>query len=103
MATKAGKTFYFAAGTQYKEIRDGTSKTILIAEVAPEHAVFWTQPADWEVDLARPLEKLRVPGGSSAIFNFCDGSVRRYTYLELEAESMLTKSLTKDGREVIKY
>ncbi len=46
----------------FGDIKDGSSNTILLAVVAPEHSQIWTKPADWELDYNDPLEKLRVDG-----------------------------------------
>ena len=60
--------------TEFKEVTDGTSNTLLIVTVAPEHAVIWTKPADWEVDLAKPLAKLWYKGRKAIEIVRCDGS-----------------------------
>ena len=45
-------------GTRIADIRDGTSKTIMLAEVDDDHAPIWTQPQDVEVDRQNPLANL---------------------------------------------
>jgi hypothetical protein len=45
-------------GTALKEFTDGVSKTILVVEADPDHAVIWTKPDDLEVDLDNPLRGL---------------------------------------------
>jgi len=82
-----GKTTYLAAsgkglfmdgkeGLKVASIRDGTSRTIALVEVADEHAVIWTKPEDLEYDPKQPMAKLGSfhPGIFTAAF--CDGSVR---------------------------
>jgi prepilin-type processing-associated H-X9-DG protein len=63
-------------GRSFREIRDGTSNTIVVVEVDPNRAVTWTKPDDWEYNAARPLDGLgnAHPGGFSALM--ADGSVR---------------------------
>ena len=77
-----GKQFLLAPGLQFKEITDGTSNTILTVEVAPEHAVVWTRPDDWEVDLKKPLEGLTAEGRKTVVVGIADGSVHT---LDLES------------------
>jgi hypothetical protein len=62
--------------TTMAEIRDGTSKTISIVEVDPEHEVIWTKPDDWEVDWQNPTKGLA--GGPRKTFAAVlhDNSVR---------------------------
>lgn len=66
---ESGKTVYeavvgpglaFEGSTPLKlsDLLDGASYTIAVVEVAPEKAVPWTKPEDWEVDLKEPLKGL---------------------------------------------
>ena len=60
-----------------KEIRDGTSNTILLVECDDQHAPIWTKPDDLPYDPNNPangLGRMFGPGGFHA--TFCDGSVR---------------------------
>jgi hypothetical protein len=83
---RAGKTCYLVpvgpetafagpVGTPFRTIADGTSKTILIVEVAPEHAVTWTKPDDWPINPAAVLDWLTRPDGEPFLMSRCDGSV----------------------------
>ncbi|MEX2317736.1 MAG: DUF1559 domain-containing protein [Pirellulales bacterium] len=65
--------FYKNDGTKITEITDGTSNTITIVEVAPERAVEWTKPADWEVDLQNPLDGVRSDQRKGFAATFVDG------------------------------
>lgn len=83
-----GKTSYLAPtgehgllkGTErvrIRDIRDGTSNTIMIVDAAADSAVIWTKPDDLEVD---PDDLLAgIAGHHEKAFHtaFCDGSVRR--------------------------
>jgi hypothetical protein len=70
-----GTIYWGKTGTSLREITDGTSKTISIVEVAPQHAVIWTKPDDWQVDLQDLWKGL--PGDrDSFVAAFADGSVR---------------------------
>ena len=40
------------------DIKDGANRTVAVVEVAPDRAVPWTKPEDWEVDLKDPLKGL---------------------------------------------
>ena len=63
-------------GIRFSEISDGSSNTILVVQVDPNHAVPWTKPADYVFDPTDPLRGLghavRYPAWLAAR---CDGSV----------------------------
>jgi len=74
-----GKTLYQAVvgkgcafegkeGVKLSSFTDGTSRTIMVVETAPDKAVVWTKPDDWEMDANNPLKGL---GGlfAGGIFN----------------------------------
>jgi hypothetical protein len=68
----------FAAGASLVS-GDGTSKTILVVEVAPEDAVPWTAPQEFDVvpgDAAAVLFKNSSHAGRFHMTAFADGSVR---------------------------
>jgi hypothetical protein len=39
-----------AEQVKIRDIKDGTSSTLIVVEVADERAVFWTKPDDWQLD-----------------------------------------------------
>lgn len=86
-----------AKGLAFRDVTDGTSNTLVIVEVAPEHAVPWTKPADWQVDEADPLAMLRQQGRSSFAAARADGSVKPVPIEVPPAE--LLKALTRNGEE----
>jgi hypothetical protein len=105
----AGKTIYVAPigpssvigakPTQIRDIKDGTSNTILIVEAADDAAVYWTKPADLPIDVQQPLKGLGnfPPGTFQAAM--ADGSVRA---LSRTINARLLNALfTKDGGEEI--
>lgn len=63
-------------GTTFRDIRDGSSNTILILEVDPEAAVAWTKPYDWIFDPDNPLRSLGSQGSFAA--GMADGAVQRF-------------------------
>ncbi len=75
-----------------RDLNDGTSNTIMVLEVAPEQAVPWTKPDDFEPD---PEEDLCGwhPVENHLIFAMCDGSVHHelvrdfVSRLEMRGES----------------
>jgi hypothetical protein len=110
-ASKApkGKTIYLApigpstifakTPTKITEIKDGTSNTILLVEVADDKAVFWTKPDDLPIDPKVPLRGLGdfPPGIFQALF--ADASVRSLSR-KIDPR-VLNAMYTKDGNEVI--
>jgi len=107
----AGLVFGRKEGTAFREIKDGTSKTIMIVEVTPDRAVPWTKPADWDVaKITRdpktftivsgdPLKGVRRSDRQGFTTTFCDGSVR--TIGNDIDPSTFWKLLTRDGGEVV--
>jgi hypothetical protein len=99
--TPRGKDTVFpgAGGIAMKEIRDGTSNTILIVEVDDAHAVEWTRPDDWAFSAEKPSAGLG--GGIDDIFNaaLADGSVRS---IKLNIDPRILRALfTRAGGEAI--
>jgi hypothetical protein len=95
----AGQRCYLQPGDKFQDLTDGPSQSIMVAEVAPEHAVFWTKPEDWQVDLKEPLAKLRTEGRHTFAAGFHDGSARSIA-INIDAE-MLKRLITKAGGEPI--
>ena len=86
-------------GIPFKEIKDGTSNTIMIVEVDDEHAAIWTKPEGLPFDPANPAKGLggQFKGGFNTAF--CDGSVR---FIEKTiAPDKLRGLLTRAGGEVV--
>jgi hypothetical protein len=80
-------------------VTDGLSNTVLLVDVAPEHAVPWTKPQDWAPDHADPFKKLVGMGQTEFTVLMADGSARRIsTALGLERFRAL---LTRAGGEII--
>jgi hypothetical protein len=91
--------FYNKEGTKYRDISDGTSKTILLVEVEPKRAVPWTKPEDWEVDLEHPRRGVERSDRNQFTAAWCDGSVQ---LVPVNAnETQLRALLTRAGGEVV--
>lgn len=69
--------FEKGAGTTIRDIKDGTSNTIMIVDALRERAVIWTRPDDLPFDAKDPLRGVIDKNNSTAWVAFCDGSVRR--------------------------
>lgn len=94
-----GTVFFGNEGAQFKDIKDGSSNTIGVVCVAPEAAVVWTQPVDWDVDMANPKTGLFSESNPEPIIGRCDGSTQT---LDTDiSDEKLRALLTKDGGEVI--
>lgn len=94
-----GTVFPGREGIPIKEIKDGTSSTILAVEVDDEHAVIWTKPDDLPFDPNNPAKGLG--GHFQRGFNaaFCDGSV--HFLLKGTDPKVLRALFTRAGGEVI--
>ncbi|TWT39313.1 DUF1559 family PulG-like putative transporter [Blastopirellula retiformator] len=83
------------------DMTDGTSNTILILNVAPEEAVIWTKPDEWDYDPENPfrgLTNLNPEGTFSAAL--VDGSVRQFSTKKLKPETMRNLIERNDGNVV---
>jgi hypothetical protein len=70
-----GMAFSGKEGIPLQEFKDGSSNTIMLLEVDPQHAVVWTKPEDHPVDLAEPLRGLVGKGRRGFSAAHADGSV----------------------------
>ncbi len=98
----AGEGFFMSGepkGRGFRNITDGTSKTVALVEVSDEVAPVWTAPEDWTPDEEDPLAGLggRHPGGF--IVGFCDGSVQIFTQ-DIDVDTWMSL-LTIGGGEVV--
>jgi hypothetical protein len=90
--------FHGKEGIAYRDIADGTSKTVLIVEVEPLRAVEWTKPRDWEVDMQNPLEGVAREDRKVFTAGFADGHVQA---IPVDADpAKLRGLLTRSGQEV---
>ena len=81
----------------FKDIRDGASKTIFCIQAAPDSAVIWTKPDDWQYAPDQPLKGLVTEGQQWFLAAFFDGSVRTIPTM-IEPES-LRALLTPDAKD----
>ncbi len=94
-----GKGAAFDGGKKIsnREIRDGTSNTLLCVEAGADKAVPWSKPEDLPFDPEKPLAALGNVSPQGFIAAFFDGSVRQ---LKIDNET-LKALITPDGGEVI--
>lgn len=85
-------------GTRFSEIKDGTSRTILLVEVEPSKAVVWTKPDDWEVDLKQPRKGLERADRGSFAAAFADGHCETIDLSKID-DTKLRSFLTRAGGE----
>jgi hypothetical protein len=46
------------AGVKFRQITDGTSRTLVLVEADADRAVIWTKPDDWQFDAKNPMAGL---------------------------------------------
>ncbi len=88
-------------GIAVKEITDGTSHTIMGLEVDDDHAVVWTKPEDWNVDMHEPLKGFGGVHGGRTMVLLADGSVQLLR-ANIDAKT-LRALLTPAGGEPIDF
>jgi hypothetical protein len=85
----------------FKEVRDGTSNTVMTLEADDSHAVVWTKPADLSFDPKDPLKGLGGLLEDGFHAGIMDGSVR---YVSKTIPPDVFKALvTPDGGEPIDF
>jgi hypothetical protein len=91
--------------TEFKDIRDGTSNTIMVVTVDDQHAAVWTKPDDWPFDPKDPAKGLSrfFDGGFNAAI--CDGSVRSFAWPQdmKDVATKLRAMFTRAGGEAIEW
>lgn len=86
-------------GTRIRDVVDGTSNTIMVAEVDDKHAVIWTKPDDLDFNDEEPhtgLVGLRK-GGFLAVF--CDGAVH-FVPSTIDAQTLIRLVMRNDGQSI---
>ena len=80
----------------FRDVTDGSSKTLLFVRASPTTAFVWSKPEDLKFDPKTPKHGLGGPG-TRVLAAFCDGSVQR---LGLDMADETFKALvTRDGGE----
>ncbi|MDZ4817355.1 MAG: DUF1559 domain-containing protein [Planctomycetota bacterium] len=97
-----GKDLMFSAqpaksGKIFRDITDGTSKTIFLAE--SKENVPWTKPEDLPVEAGKPLPKLSTTDPRYYRVGFFDGGVRKVSS-EID-DATLWKMITPAGGETV--
>jgi hypothetical protein len=92
--------FFNKVGANMKTVTDGTSKTILVVEAAPENAVLWTKPDDLKIDPEKPAAGIATNGGVFLVAAV-DGSIHVVSSL-IDAET-LWALFTRAGREPVAF
>jgi prepilin-type processing-associated H-X9-DG protein len=84
---------------QIKDIKDGTSNTIMVVEVDDQHAVTWTRPDDYAFDPKDAKNGIGSLFGGGFNAAFCDGSVQ-FLSGSIDAK-MLAALFTRAGGEAV--
>jgi hypothetical protein len=87
-------------GTTIRDIKDGTSNTMMALQATPDHAVIWTKPEDLAVDLDNVGTGIVGPGERFACV-FCDGAA--YRVLNAIPPASLKAVLTPAGGDAVTW
>jgi hypothetical protein len=110
-AALAGKTSYLGIAGEaamfpgrkaigIRDVKDGTSNTILLVEADDDQAVIWTKPDDLTYDPKKPRAGLGGRYSDGFLAAFVDGSVH---LLPKDIDPKILNALfTRDGGEVVK-
>ena len=96
----AGSIFSSDTPVKFRDMKDGSSNTILLVEVAQNKAVEWTRPMDWKVNPASPTDGLFSEGEATTAAALADSSVQRVSR-KVDSKNLL-KAITMDGGEVFR-
>jgi hypothetical protein len=99
VALRGEGTLFPPAGEEirFRDIRDGTSRTLLFVQAVPEAAVPWTQPADLDFDPQQPLNGLRGERGFFLAAR-CDGSCQTLS-LETTSDDEMRSLASRAGED----
>ena len=86
-------------GIAIQNIPDGTSNTVMLADVDDDAAVIWTKPDDLKLDPKNPHKSLSARHGERYLFAFADGSVHAIT--KKVNKDTLWAIFTANGGEVV--
>jgi hypothetical protein len=86
-------------GRTLADFTDGLSNTIMIVEAAPDRAVEWTRPRDFELDENEPAAGLFGQRKGGALAAFADGSVKFIP--QTTAKDVLHALFTINGGEKV--
>lgn len=93
------QTIWDIEDCSFRNVTDGTSNTILFAEVNEDAAVPWTKPDDFDI-AAKSLLEFLLPSPEGGEIGICDGSV--FSVDDLDEET-LEAMLSAGGGEVIQF
>lgn len=88
-------------GLSFRDIRDGTSNTLLVVQAGPDRAVPWTKPEDLAFNPQDPRGALGQIGEQGIPALMMDGSVHTLPR-DIDA-ARLSGLITYRGREIVEY
>lgn len=85
----------------FGSVIDGLSNTMMFIEAAPEEAVIWTKPDDWELDPENPRKGLFGMQRGFVLAAFGDASVRRVP--EKAGDEAIIRAVGRNDRQPYEF
>ena len=85
-----------------EEITDGTSNTVAVVDADENHAVIWTKPDDFEIDLNDPLKGLVNDAIHGFLTAYADGSAR-FIPENLDKKNLRRIFMATDGEPIERW
>ncbi|MCA9055455.1 MAG: DUF1080 domain-containing protein, partial [Planctomycetaceae bacterium] len=95
----AVSVFPYDAASEMRDIRDGTSNTLMLLRVAPPRAPIWTSPEDWIVNAVNAPLQFEIRANGTTALAIADGRVLDLPSSALADTEFVRAIVTRAGGE----